>query len=107
MLSEYFNNFNKKYKVDDYNFNSGYFYTETVSDIYYITEEIESKDNKKITHLYGFVADFNQAKKLVKTLNSQTGSNRFDFNKVKLMEDRQISNILSGKNIFKKGNDRA
>lgn len=85
-------------KINRRDFNN-YFYeeTETLSDVYYITEEIELKEGNKIYQLYGFVASFDLAKKLVKSLNKQFNSTRFDFNKVELMKDSKINDILSGK----------
>ena len=87
-------------KINKRNFNNdNYFYEETVtiSDIYYITEEIESEKGNKIYSLYGFVDNFDLAKKLVKVLNTQSNSNRFDFDRVSLMTDSKIKDILSGK----------
>ena len=74
---------------------SSYFYEETRTELelYYISEELEIK-GEKIIRLIGFVNDFDLAKNLVKELNNQSSSFRFDFNKIKLMNKDSIDSIL-------------
>ena len=81
-------------KFRDNNF-LNYFYEETtrVIDLFYIYEEIDF-ENKKAKRLIGFVDEFNVAKKLVKALNKKTNSNKYDFDKIELMDKDEISEII-------------
>lgn len=70
--------------------------TKTVSELYYIFEELEIENNEKVIKLVGFIGEFDLAKKLVKELNNQSKSTRFDFDKVNLMNKDKMEQILSG-----------
>ena len=74
---------------------SNYYYEEStrVIDLFYIYEEIDF-ENKKAKRLIGFVDEFNVAKKLVKALNKKTNSNKYDFDKIELMDKDEISEII-------------
>lgn len=70
--------------------------TKTVSELYYIFEELKIENNEKVIKLVGFIGEFDLAKKLVKELNNQSKSTRFDFDKVNLMNKDKMEQILSG-----------
>lgn len=105
MIKDYFPNLglffedikrDKDYKIKEIrNIPTQFVYKETIAtDLYYIFEEL--KEGEKEIQLIGFMVDFDLAKKLVKELNIQSKSNRFDFDKVKLMDEDKIESILSG-----------